>query len=340
MSEIKTFPMLRHFRAEPTEHVTWWKHGARRRGGRGLSFWFGPLGTSIVAVPLDDRDQAFVLRGRSADFQEVAINGSVTWRVVDADALAARVDFSVDTATAKYNEDPLDKLAAIIGGLAGQLASTYLNRAPLARILADGLVEVKKSIHDGMIADANLAALGVSIVGVAVASVAPSAEVEKALQMPAREKIQQGADEATFQRRALAVDKERAIQENELANQIELARREETLITQRGQNERKRAGEAAESRRIEAEGEANTVRLGAAAQADSVSVLQAAHVKAEHDRIDIYRDLAPSVLLGLAARELGGKLQTIEHLTLSPDALGPLLERLVGAGTRKLEGKE
>ena len=39
-----------------------------------------------------------------------------------------------------------------------------------------------------------------------VAAVAPTAEMEKALQQPTREAIQQNADEATFQRRALAVE--------------------------------------------------------------------------------------------------------------------------------------
>ena len=60
--------------------------------------------------------------------------------------------------------------------------------------------------------------------------------------MPTREAIQQAADEATFQRRAQAVEKERAIQENELQNKIELARREEQLIAQKGQHLRTRTG--------------------------------------------------------------------------------------------------
>ena len=40
------------------------------------------------------------------------------------------------------------------------------------------------------------------------------------------------ADEAAFARRAMAVEKERAIQENELQNRIELAKKEEGLIEQ------------------------------------------------------------------------------------------------------------
>ena len=56
--------------------------------------------------------------------------------------------------------------------------------------------------------------------------------------------------------------------------------------------------------------------------------------------MDIYRDLPPAALMGLAARELAGKLQSIEHLNLSPDLLGSLLERVLGAQARKLGGRQ
>src|SRR5262245_13401090 len=135
MAEIRRFPFFRHLRAEPTAHVLFWRDGRVRRAGAGLAFWFRPLGASIAEVPLDDRDQAFVFRGRTADFQEVAVNGSVTWRAVEPELLAGRVDFSIDTATGQWRRDPLDKVAAIVTGLAQQLASTFLARAPLAAIL-------------------------------------------------------------------------------------------------------------------------------------------------------------------------------------------------------------
>ena len=75
---------------------------------------------------------------------------------------------------------------------------------------------------------------------VRVSSIKPTADLEKALETKTREKIQQEADEAMFERRALAVQKERAIAENELQNQIELSIREEQLIKQQGQNEKHR----------------------------------------------------------------------------------------------------
>jgi regulator of protease activity HflC (stomatin/prohibitin superfamily) len=336
--DVSRLLFVRHMRAEPTAHVLFFKDGALRKSGPGLAFWFLPLGASVSVIPLDDRELPVLFKGRSADFQDVAVNGAVIWRVGNPEDVARRVDFSVDTHSGAYSKEPLDRIAATITQLAGQLASTFLTQTSLRVILKDGIEVIRGVIHDGLVADPCLAGMGVEIVATRVASVLPTSEMEKALQMPTREKIQQEADEATFGRRALAVDKERAIQENELSNQIELAKREEQLIAQRGQNERRRATETAESKRIEAEAGAKTVKLNAAAQAESIRLLEEAKVNAEKERMDIYRDLPSSAMMGLAARELAGKLQSIDHLTLSPDVLGSLLQRVLGGQARRLEG--
>jgi hypothetical protein len=41
--------------------------------------------------------------------------------------------------------------------------------------------------------------------------------------------------------------------------------------------------------------------------------------------------------MGLAARELAANLHTIDHLSLGPDMLAPLLGRLAQAGAARLE---
>jgi regulator of protease activity HflC (stomatin/prohibitin superfamily) len=337
VAEIRTYWLWRHLRAEPTNWILFYKNGVKKKSGRGLSFWYGPLGASIVEVPLDDRELPFLLSGGSADFQDVNVNGVVTYRVKDPELLASRINFSVDTKSGRWVAEPLDKLAIVVKELAQELAASFVARAPLRALLDQGIDVIRDEIQRGLVAAPSISSLGLEIVATRVASVKPTSEMEKALQMPAREKIQQEADEATFGRRALAVEKERAIAENELANQIELAKREEQLIGQRGQNEKKRITDDAENKRIEAEAAARNVRLNAAAQADSIKSLETARVNAERDRMDIYRELPPAALMGLAARELAGKLQSIQHLNLSPDMLGSLLERVLGAQARKLE---
>ncbi len=337
MAEIRSFPVVRHLRAEPTSHIVFFKRGKKKRSGAGLAFWFAPLGASLAEVPLEDRDLAFVVTARSADFQEVSANGVVAVRTSDPELLASRIDFSIDAATGRFRGDPIDKLASVVVQRAQELAAGYLGHHPLAALLDGGADDLREAIASGLATDRSLVTLGLEVIATRILSVKPSAELEKALQMPARERIQQAADEATFARRALAVDKERAIQENELANKIAIARREEELIAQRGQNERKRVIDDSEARRIGAEGSARDARVQAEAAADGIRVTEQAKVLAERERMEIYKTLPSSALLGLAARELAANLHTIEHLSLAPDSFGPLLQRVLGAQAKHLE---
>ena len=49
----------------------------------------------------------------------------------------------------------------------------------------------------------------------------------------------------------------------------------------------------------------------------------------ETDRVAAWKDLPTAVVFGLALRELGGKIETIEHLNLTPDLLGETVQRLL-----------
>jgi len=326
MAQIQRFFFLRHLRSEPSSHVLRFRRGRLVRSGRGLAFWFHPLAASIAEVPVDDREQAFLFSGRSEDFQDISVQGTITYRVKDPETLASRIDFGIDPKLGVHNRQPLEQLAGLVTQLAQQYALDYIVHTPLRVALQEGIEQIRARIVQGMGASDELAGMGIEVVAVRLASVAPTAEVEKALQTPTREAIQQQADQATFERRALAVEKERAIAENELQNRIELARREQALIDQEGMNERRKATEHAEAQRIEAEAEADSIRL-----------VEAARNQAEREKMEVYRDLPSGVLFGLAAQQLAGSLQSIEHLNLSADALAPLLTSWLTAGTRKLE---
>jgi uncharacterized membrane protein YqiK len=171
--------------------------------------------------------------------------------------------------------------------------------------------------------------------------VTPSPELEKALRIPVRESIQQTADEATFKRRAQAVEKERAIQENELQNKIELARREEQLIEQRGANDRRRAADEAAAARIAAEGEAARHELASKAQASGIKLVAEAKVEAERERMGIYREMPPERVMAQAVLELAKKLQQIGSITVTPDNVAALLKQLgmPSAGDSAKSGK-
>jgi regulator of protease activity HflC (stomatin/prohibitin superfamily) len=351
MAEITNLLVARHVRADASTHILHYRGERLRRSGRGLAFWFLPMSASIAELPADDRELSILFHGRSSDFQDVTAQGVVTYRIADPATLARRVDFSIDLGTGAYLRQPLEKIALLVSELAHQHASGYIGTTPIRMILTEGYVRIRESVEEGLVHDEGLAAMGIAIASVRISSVKPTPDLEKALEAPMREKIQQESDEAAFTRRALAVEKERAIQENALVNQIELARREEQLIAQRGQNARRQAAEQAESEKIAAEAAASRSRTTAEAEAhntfvkgeataQSVRLVEGAKVDVERTRMEVLREVPTQVMMGLAARELAGKLQHIDHLNLSPDTLGPMIQSLVEAGTRRLEGKE
>lgn len=329
MAEIRNYLLVRHVRSEPTVHTLHYRRGTLVRSGRGLSFWFRPLSSSIAEVPLDDRDLDVRFQGRSADFQDVTVQAVITFRVRDAAALAQRVDFSVDLDTGAWRRAPIEKLQAMIGQLAHQVAWQYLAGTELVTLLTDGVEETRRRIGEAFATEPQLAELGLEIVAVRVSALRPSADTEKALEMPTRERIQQYADQATFERRAQAVEKERAIQENELQSQIELARREEQLVAQQGTNRRRQAEEQAAADRVAADAAAEQLRIGAAAEADRIGLVERAAVEAEERRADVLASLSPIATIALVARDIAGRLPDIGQLAITPDLLGTLIGRLV-----------
>ena len=328
MAEITGFGPFRHLRAESASHVLHYQGSRLRRSGRALSFWFSSWSASLAEVPLDDREATMAFHGRTADFQDVLVQGSLTWRIVDPAQAAQRVDFSIDPRRGTHLKQPLEKLAAALAQIAQQQAVARVQAAPLRELLAMGPEPLRLAIEKGLGGAGLLADVGVELVAVRVEPVRPEAEVERALEAPTRERVQEEADEAAFRRRAQAVDKERAIQENELANQIELAKRETQLIEQRGTNARREATEKAEADRIAVEAKAAQTKMESVARAEALTAVEGARLALDRERLEAHRTMPSAVLVALAAQELAGKLQRIDHLTITPDMLAPLMAAL------------
>jgi regulator of protease activity HflC (stomatin/prohibitin superfamily) len=339
MAEIRRLPWLRHLRAETTSHILAFRRGRLTQSGRGLAFWFLPMSAAIAEVPVDDRDLQFLFHGRSRDYQDIVVQGVITYRVVDAQKLAERIDFSIDLESGAHKKQPLEQLNALLTGLAQQEGLRYVALTETRQLLVDGFDALQHRIDAALTSDEALSAIGLEVVDVRVFDLAPSAELQKALQTPTREALQQAADEATFQRRALAVEKERAIAENELHNQVELSKREAQLIAQQGSNAKQKATEQAAARQIEVEARAENLRVESAAQANKIRTVELAKVEAEHKRLDAYRDLPTPVMLSLAAQDVAGNL-SVEHLNITPEMFTPLITRLIQAGSEHLEGSE
>ena len=136
-----------------------------------------------------------------------------------------------------------------------------------------------------------------------------------------------------FERRAIAVERERAISENELQSQIELAIREEQLVIQRGQNERRTAEETAAAGTIESTAKAEGERTLAASRVDATRLVGMADADAGSAKFLAYRDLDTNTLLALALRELAGQLPQIGTLNITPDLLTAASGKLTASAT-------
>jgi regulator of protease activity HflC (stomatin/prohibitin superfamily) len=281
MADITRRLGWRHLRGAPTAHVRHHRSGKLVHDGPGLSFWFRSLTAALSEVPVDDRELAMTFHARTVDFQDVTVQATVTYRISDPAVAAARLDFSIDPDTGVWRGAPLEQLGTLLTETAQQHALDVLARTPLSAALVDGVASVRERIAAGLAAEPRLPATGIEVVAVRVVALRPEPEVERALRTPAREQIQQEADRATYERRAVAVERERTIAENELASRIELARREEQLVEQRGTNARREAEESAAADKVRAEAEATrTVRLAEAEAARSVKLAEAEAARA------------------------------------------------------------
>ncbi|MFB8204938.1 SPFH domain-containing protein [Kitasatospora purpeofusca] len=332
MADITKRFGLRHLRARPTAHIRHVRRGKLAHDGTGLAFWFRPLTAALSEVPVDDRELAMLFHARTSDFQDVTVQGTLTYRITDPATAAARVDFGIDPDTGAWRSAPLDQLATLLTETAQQHALGLLARTPLATALADGIAGVRERMTAGLAAEPRLAETGLAVISVRVVALRPEPEVERALRTPARELVQQEADRATFERRAVAVEHERGIAENELANQIELARRQEQLITQEGTNAQRQAEDEAVADRIRTDAEAQRRTRLAAAEAAAARDLGEARAASEAAWLAAHQQADPAVLRALALMRLAEHLPRIDSLTLTPDVLTGLLAKLGAAG--------
>ena len=337
MATISTYPFVTHLRSTATMHVLHRSRGRLRHTGPGAAFWFRPMSAAISEVPVDDREQPVLITVRTADLQQVSAPGTVTYRFVDPALAATHVDFSVQLKTGAWAVTPLETVGSAIHGATAAAVTQALVGSDLRTALTTDPAWLAATVRAALAADERLTSTGLAVVGVRFAVLRAEPDVERALQTPAREAIQQEADKATFERRAVAVEREAAIGQNELANQIDLAARAEQLIAQKGTNARREAQEKAAAGAIATAAEAARTTQLAQAQAEADQVVGAAAAETERAKLAAYTGMPRDLLLALAAREAAAALPQIDQLVITPDLLSSLLGRLAG-GTTAQEG--
>jgi len=317
---------IRYEKAAPTTYVLHYSGGRLRREGPGLAFFYWGPASTLARVPLATQDAPFAFEEKTADFQSVAIQGQLTFRVADPRRAAALLDFTVGPAGDYVSEDPLRMPERLVRA-AQVLARTFTERRTLREALA-GADALAAELLPALRRDASISMIGLEILALTVQSVKPTPEMARALEAEAREALQRESDGAIYERRNAAVEQERKIKENELNTEIaveekkrqvretqmgaeiSVEERRRELVERRVDNDRKDA----DSRAYALEAVLRPVR-----GVDWKTLMAVAAGGAD-----------PRLMIALAFRELAENAQKIGELNVTPDLLKSLL-----AGERK-----
>lgn len=285
---------IRYFKGTPDFHVMRFKNGAVRQAGRGLSFWYNPFGTTIALVPVTSLDNPFIFTETTSNFQELAIQGAVSYRITDPLKAAEGFDFNLKAGQGQLAGDGREKIAErLVMTIQGH------TRAVISRMtLAEALAEVTKLgdlLTKQVRSDPIVQTAGLSIESVHITSARTTPETQQALQAEYRESLQRQADDAIYGRRAAALEKERAIKQSEVSTEIELAERRKLLVDTEARNK---------------------------------LTLAEASAKAQELELAVYSATPANVLTAMAFRAWAEKGGSVGNLSITPDMLTSALAQL------------
>lgn len=314
---------LQFIRATPTTYVLHFKNGYIAAEGLGLSFfWLSPSST-LVWVPTSSIDVPFVFEDVTTDFQEITLQGQLTYRVIDPKKVASLLDYSV-MANGRYASQDPKKLDERLVNLTHVLASTVIHRMKLREALV-AHESVVAEVLAGLKSSAAIAMLGLEVLSLSVLSIKPSPETAKALEAEARESLQRQADEAIYARRNAAVEQERTIRESELRTEIAVEEkkrqiREAQMAAEIAVEQQK--AELLKQRVANEREEANSRAYSLSATLEPLKGMDWRMLMAINaGKIDARTNIA------MAFRELAENANKIGQLNISPDLLSALMEK-------------
>jgi regulator of protease activity HflC (stomatin/prohibitin superfamily) len=314
---------IRYLKAPATTFVLHYKNGKVVRRGNGLSFLYFAPTSVLVQVPVTSVDMPFAFNETSADFQELTVQGSITYRIIDPERLAALLDYTVDQHGRYTSNDPSKVGERLI--LTAKTAARSFIQSQKLRVLLTSSSQFAAAILEAMQHSTTVEGLGVQALDVTVGSIRAEPEMAKALQAEAREQLLKEADEAIYARRNASVELERTIKENEFKTAIIVAEK------QRMVNETKMAGDiAVEQQRSQlVETRVSNERKEAEARGASLQAILAP-VRDVDWRVLLAMQghASAGTMISSAFDQLARNAERIGQLNITPDLLQALLPKL------------
>jgi hypothetical protein len=337
---------IRFIKSQPTVHLMQFRGGKVVREGAGHSFFYYAPTTTLVAVPLASQDRPFILDLVTSDFQSVTVQGQVTYRVRDPRRMSALMDFSLGKDGQAYvSEDP-KRLGDRVTMQVEVIVQQAVQALDLKRALRSSAL-IARSVQQELSAQPEIAALGLEILGVSIMAIKPTPDIARALEAEARESNLQAADDAVYARRMSAVEKERAIRQNELDTDIAVEHKKRqiretqmeakaTLMRRENElrDEQMAADVALEIRRKDfVAGQAQNSRTLAEAEAHRVAAVMQALEKADPRVVQALAaaGMQPAQLIAQAFGGIAERAERIGQLNVSPELLQSLLSGSIRA---------
>lgn len=333
---------IRFIKVEPTDFVLQFRRGKVVREGAGLAFfYFGPT-TSLVRIPVGSVDAPFIFEEVTADFQQVTVQGQLTYRISEPKKLSQLMNYTLDADGRDYVSDDPRKLPQRLIQHAQVLTRASLKSLKLREALgqSDALVSAMRS---GLQSAEAIASLGVEVLGLSILAMRPTPETSRALEAEAREQILREADEAIYARRNAAVEQERSIKENELNTEIAVENKKRQILEAQMEAEKSVQHKKQELKEAEMTGRisleernkeltalsSENARVEADARAYSIAASMKAFSDIDPKTLQALAStgMQPDQLIAQAFKELAEGTDRIGQLNVSPELLRELLQR-------------
>ena len=282
--------MFRYYKGDPNHQILIQRQGQIVRSGLGLSFWYTPLNTNILAVPATSLDAGFSLSEHTRDHQEMHIHGSVSFRITDPLAAAGSLPFEVDQKTGRPTTQGRQLLEARVIANVQSHCRPVVQEMEFEHALRAG-AELVEALESRLKGDPELELLGLTVEGIHLLELSPSPELRKALEAEYRESLNKRADDAIYGRRFSAQQQEARLAKEKLEAETSREEERKELVERQTANQLKQAEASA---------------------------------KAERLQLEPYAELSGQSLVGLALRQFAEHPQTIGQLNITPDLLSQL----------------
>ncbi len=239
---------IHYFKAEPTEYARITVGGKVKEEGKGISRLYIPFRTSVELVPTSSIDQPFAFDEVTLNKQPVSLQGGFVYVVTKPAQVVQKYNFAIDPVTKRYLSDDAKKLPDHIVRIVQASARKIVQGKNLEELLVMSDV-LSRTVSEEVCKSPQVEELGVNVEMLYFTAITPPPHIAKALEAEYRENLLKKADEATYKRRAAAVEQEKTIQTNEMSNRIDLEKKREELVTLEGNNAKKEAEAKADAQK-------------------------------------------------------------------------------------------